>query len=95
MTTFDPNTATLEACIEFLADRFKHPIPATLDAAYWALPMGWRWYYIRWAHGLCLAYTVDKPQNSFDTRTCIGVADTELLARFRAACFALIEEEKK
>lgn len=72
-----------------------HPIPATLDAADNALPKGWRWDYIRWAHGLCLAYTVDKPQNSFDIRTCIGVDDIKILARFRAACFAWIEEETK
>jgi len=149
MTTFGPNTATLDECRDFIAecngwiDQNKvdsdtpepiaslrraasafggqdwyhpteepheryvgcrygdHPIPATLDAAAGALPDGWVWSYIDWqdesfGRPVCSAFaTRGDEYEPLSGSVVEGQGDSEIPARFRAACLAWIEEEKK
>lgn len=64
--------------------QFGHPLPATLDAIAGALPEGWYWGTASFHH--------TTPQVFFTAtkgaEVLVGFADTELLARARAAAKA-------
>ena len=71
------------------SDQKRHPIPATLDAIAGALPDEWVWCVVEFYDYKGVgAYARNKTRDDYVEDWTRAEANTELLARARAACMA-------
>ncbi len=96
----NPDTATIDECIVYISDAMDdYPLSATLDAAAGALPEGWVWTTITSGAWNKLGVKYVKQSSLWhaacwrddDQNDASALADTEHLARFRAAAKAWMQ----